>query len=230
MDLELFDQSTSIPGISHYYSNGLINELLVHPYGDFMFTINFHEGSISLSRDHRSLRPDLHIDLGFGPLADAELWPTLHQELPSDNSASLLYVSSILDQSIYELDLDLMALELDQVLNGGELDRENFIRRSWPIANSEGEPRSPRQLSINEAGTQLAVSMGEMSLQVVNLADDATNTESNPEDGLVLVRHLPIQARLFCNDSYLTQVLSFSRAHLSCEDGFDNDEDGLIDN
>ena len=227
----ILDQSTSIPGISHYHSDNLINELLVHPYGDFMFTVNYHDGSLSLSRDHRELRPDLHIDLGIGPLADAELWPSLHQDLPADGSPSLLYVSSVLDHSVYELDLDLIALELDQVLSGEEIDPTNFMRRSWTITNNDGEARSPRRLSINEAGNQLAVSMvGEMSLQVLSLADFSAESESNSEAELPLaVRHLPIQARLFCNDSYRSQVLSFSRAYLSCEDGFDNDEDGLVD-
>ena len=220
----ILDQSKSIPGISHYHSDGLINELLVHPYGDFMFTINYNEGSLSLSKDHRELRPDLHIDLGLGPIADAELWPTLHQELPSDGSASLLYVSSRLDQTVYELDLDLIALELDRALSGQELDTNNFVRRSWVITNKNGEARSPRQLSINEAGDQLALSLaGEMNLQILSLNDAGMDASHSS------VRYLPIQTRLFCNDSYLTQTLRFSRSSLSCQDLFDNDADGLID-
>jgi hypothetical protein len=217
----ILDQNKGIPGISHYNADDLLSELLVHPYGDFMFTINYTEGIISISSDHRHLRPDIQIDLGLGPISDAEIWPTIHQALPNDNHQALLYVSSALDHQVYELDLDLVSLELERAIAGEEVQVSELMRRSWPISNLEDEPRSPSLLSVNERGDQLAVTIrGEMLIQLIDLKSD---------EQLSNTRHITVKTRSFCDDSYLTDIMSESNAHETCADGVDNDGNGVQD-
>ena len=62
----ILDQSEGIPGISHFDAGDLVSELYVHPYGDYLLSLNYTTGVVSLTADHRRLRPDISFDLGLG--------------------------------------------------------------------------------------------------------------------------------------------------------------------
>ena len=222
----ILDQSESIPGITHFNAGDLISELFVHPYGDFMFTLNYTTGVISLSFDHRYLRPDMSFELGIGQISDAVVWPSAHQALPEQGSPSLLYVSSIDDGKIYEIDLDLLSLSLMQSLNGESSDATDFTRRSWPIQNAEGENRAPDKISVNERRDLLAIThLGHNEIQLIKLEQNQVDEEEEDQS----TSWLHLKKNLYCRDAYLTQVLAPARANETCHDGVDNNRDGLID-
>ncbi len=218
----ILDQSEGIPGISHMNADDLISELMVHPYGDYLFTLNYTTGVMKLTLDHRELRPDLELDLGLGSLAAVSIWPTVQQALPSEENSSLLYVSAVDSERVYELDLDLISLALEDNLQGGSTELTDFALRSWEVKSAGGESRTPRLLSVNERGDRLAVShINSPEIQIISLNEDADQESGD--------HYLAIDQQLYCTDSYLTYILPPSRAIETCQDGVDNDQDGRVD-
>lgn len=225
----VLDLDPTIPGVSHFYASDFITDLGVHPYGDFFFIIHGINGTISLTADHRELRPDLKGTFDLGQLSFSTIWPRTNDPLPSSGSPSYLYVVASDTREILEIDLDLVSLELQRTLAGERvnpdehIELQDTITRRWSLDAYWGDEVVAGRLSINRSGDLLAVGFANRS--AVGFIDlHADQAEAPASSSLI-----ELKKRSGCDDAYLTQVLGPVDAVETCQDGIDNNGDGVFD-
>ena len=224
------DLDRTIPGLTPLGLDGLITDIGVHPYGDFMMIVLGPQGLLSLVDDHELLRPELNLDLGVGALSSLAMWPPEVAPLPEQNAGAFAYIAAPESDQVIEVDLDVLSLALNNVLSGeGEVDGTladggvitvtEAITRAWRLTDVEGAPITPGLLSVDTERRWLVVSHARSSaLSVIDLRDDDAPR-----------REASLGSKSGCNDGYLTRGLAEIDASSTCVDGIDNNGDGLSD-
>lgn len=222
---------TTIPEVTMIRSDGLISDLLVHPYGDFTLVLLGMEGKLQLLQDPFAFRPELSLDLAVGSIGSAVIWPRPDMPLPKDNASSLLYILAVEEAKILELDLDRLSLGLQEILAGTEgaeeLDTQSIdqtlfqsaIIRSWQVLDDNDQAISLGKISVDPSQRYLvATHQTESKISIIDLQDDTANR-----------REVSFDFASDCDDIYLINVLESDEAIGTCQDGIDNDGNSLID-
>jgi hypothetical protein len=224
------DLDRTIPGLTPLGLDGLITDIGVHPYGDFMMIVLGPQGLLSLVDDHDLLRPELNLDLGVGALSSLAMWPTEIAPLPEQNMGSFAYIVAPETDQVIEVDLDVLSLALNSALSGEEEIGETpadggivtvaeAITRAWRLTDITGVSITPGLVSVDTERRWLVVSHARSSaLSVIDLRDDDAPR-----------REVSLSAQSGCNDGYLTRVLPEIDASNTCIDGIDNNGDGVSD-
>jgi hypothetical protein len=243
---QLLDLDDSIPGTSLLYTQTIVSDLHVHPYGDFVIALQGSQGTLALIDEHQELQTQLRIDLNQGALGKMVVWPPTNTSFARWEDVwrrkGILnprgYIVALESDQILELDLDRLSLFFDEVM-AGEYGTEiledealivpqDLILRAWSLVYSQGvkagERIKPNLLSLSSDGRWLTVSHADYPS--VSIIDLEAESEMDQELGHYI---RDLNAFSQCNDSYLKRVLSTKEAPQICKDGVDNDGNGLID-
>ncbi len=237
---QILDVDGSIPGVTHFTTGGLLSGVAMHPYGDMLIAARGSEGLLALTREHSSLRPQLNVDLGAGPLAGLAVWPSRTSPLPDEGSGSFAYLLATLEDEVLEVDLDALSLALDAALAGeafalnGVVELSEAVTRRWRLTREEGGEAVPlSRLSVDPTGRYLTLAHAdEAVVSVVDLHE--------PDEARAAAerREARLGALDSCADTYLSRAQDSSCAPTyewpegappACDDGVDNDGDGLVD-
>jgi len=237
---QILDVDGTIPGVTHFTAGGLLAGVAMHPYGDLLIAARGAEGLLALTRDHGSIRPQLNVDLGVGPLSSLAVWPARTSPLPEGGSAALGYLLAPLEDEVVEVDLDALSLALDAALAGeapaldGVVSLGEAVTRRWRLTRGEGGEAVPlSRLSVDPTGRYLvAAHADEAAVSVLDLA------EPDPARAAAARREARLGALDACADAYLSRAEDSSCAPAyewpagappACDDGADNDGDGRVD-
>ncbi len=238
----IVDLDKTIPGTSNMTVKGFMDQMQMHPYGEYLLVLKGTEGSLSIISQHQLL-PDMVLNLGLGQIDDILVYPPIDKSYQNNEvlPQPKLYLSQAEKGKVIEIDLDTLSNYINQIKLGqnASLKSSDLISREWSLFGTNGKPARPYLLSITD----------EIKFQYHNnyvLDTDPQNlvhqqflisTLENDNDMIAIdllsdtprFKYLRIDHINQCEDAYLVGVLPPSQASLTCEDQFDNDQDGLID-
>ncbi len=225
---EVLDIDESIPGITAIYTGDVVSAVETHSHGLFTFAVLSGSGRLALIDDAFEVRPGLYLDLDYGPLFDAVVWPPVERSKPDLSQPSRAYVGALDEHALLEIDLDLAGQILTCTLRpyektcvnfDPEAAKEDVILQVLPLIAAEDggiEPK-PGALAISDDGHYLfAAHHQEAALTSFDLWE---GTAKRIELGRLEI----------CEDGWRTRLLEFAKDDRSCEDGLDNNGDGAID-
>ncbi len=206
----VLDVDRSIPGITAVFVDDLITDVVAHPFGDFIATVNSTTGSLSLILDEGDVVPALRVELGVAPLLDAVSWPRIDAPLPAYDQTPRAWIAAPTEGLVLPIDLSRLA---DPMATG-------VLGAPIAVPGRDGSPGSPARLALSPDGALLFVGHArEPLISVVQL--DAPSGFGQ----VVGTIELPGAA---CADGYLVRTLTAAEDN-SCANGLDDDGDGVID-
>ncbi len=211
-DKQVLDVDRTIPGVTAVFVDDLISDVGTHPDGRFVFTVNATSGTLSVIREDRAVREAFKVDLGAGPLLEAAVWPPVGRPRPMVGGAARAFVSAPQAGTVLELDLD----ALGAVDDPEAIDDVVVAVHTMP-GFAAGQGPYPGRLSIDPRGTALYV--GDAQRPQVT-AFDLTGATAPRVIDLTPVRD--------CDDAYLRRVVPPEEDD-TCQNGVDDDGDGLVD-
>ncbi|MBU1430319.1 hypothetical protein KKF91_07100 [Myxococcota bacterium] len=221
------DLDPTTPGVNAIFIDDLISDVAAHPDGAFVFTLNSSAGALSVIYDDLALRPALTVPLESGPLLQAIVWPKPDRLAPTLSAQPRAFISAPLRGVVLEIDLDALGRGEDPVIGALEIPRSGAVCGACGAGERcEGEACVvvPGRLAISDEGDRLFVAHGGApAVTIFDLVSDRAPVTIN----------LSLAAP--CDDGYLTRLITPKGDEppclqaSECEDGADNDGDGLID-
>ncbi|MEZ4434020.1 MAG: hypothetical protein R3F65_16565 [bacterium] len=161
----------------------------------------------------QAVLPALTVEFGVGPLASAVVWPPPERAIGratpiARTGPRRAWIAAPQSQRIVEVDLDVLAALID----GEPLPAEDIV--TAVLALPDG---APTKLAVHPDGDRLYVAHA--TEPRVSVFDLGTGERTAVID---------LSRRPACGDGYLTDLIAFTDDR-SCEDGLDNDADGLAD-
>ena len=191
----------------------IMSDVVTDPFGRFVVAVLSSTGQLAVVTEDESLRPRFTVDLQSGPLLKAYL----SHRGPSAGPA--LFVTAPAQNHVLHIDMNALTRMPEETDSNIVLDCFGLVRNSG--------------CRLSVSGDQIEGTPGEVvyepnrGLLFVAHADAPVVTVFDLLGGAVLTQ-FELSSSRECKDGYLTSVYP-TDSDPTCDDGFDNDEDGLTD-
>ncbi|MCA9546901.1 MAG: hypothetical protein KC613_20990, partial [Myxococcales bacterium] len=207
----ILDVDRSIPGITAVFVDDLISDVISHPLGDFVATVNSTTGSLTVIPDESHVAGNLRVELGVAPLLAAVTWPSVDAVAPDFGRPPMAWIAAPNAGLVLPVHLDRLQ----------DSTAEDVLGEPIAVTGPDGAVAAPGKLAVSPDGRTLFVGHARAPLISVIALDPTTGAAA--ETGWIALSGADA-----CSDGYLVRRVD-PVDDTSCVNGVDDDGDGLVD-